>query len=95
MTAFSLAEQDDEALASGDACVKKVPVEHGIMLRRDRNDHDGIFRSLRFMDRGRIGEGDLIQFAESVDVTSRPSKSIADLTCVYVHSPVTNPTSPL
>ena len=36
------------------------------MLRRQRNDDDGILRSLAFVDGGRIREHELVQLVEAV-----------------------------
>jgi hypothetical protein len=68
---FLLPEQDDEPLAAGDTGVKQFALQHHIVRRRDGNDDSGIFRALRFMDRRRVSEDDLVEFAERIG--DRPS----------------------
>src|SRR5580692_1057591 len=68
---FLLPEQDDELLAAGDPGVKQIALQHHIVLRRDGNDDSGKFRALRFMDRRRVSEDDLVEFAEGIG--DRPS----------------------
>jgi hypothetical protein len=41
-----LTHQNDQSFASCDTGVEKVALEHGVMLRRDRNDDDGVFGAL-------------------------------------------------
>src|ERR1700680_63090 len=63
---FLLPEQDDEPLAAGDTGVKQIALQHHIVLCRDRNDDSGKFRALRFMNRRRVSEDDLVEFTERI-----------------------------
>ena len=47
---FLLPDQHDQPLAARDAGVEKVPLQHSVVLRHDRNDYGGIFRALAFMN---------------------------------------------
>ena len=44
----------------------KLRFEQREMLGAERNHHRGIFRSLAFMDRGRVGQRELIEFAKRI-----------------------------
>ena len=50
-----LAHQNDQTLVARDSGVKKVALEHGIVLRQHRDDHGGVFGALALVDRRRIG----------------------------------------
>ena len=63
---LALPHDDDEALAPCDRRVDEISCEHRIVLRRQRDDHGGVFRSLRLVDRRRIGGNERVQFAERV-----------------------------
>jgi hypothetical protein len=45
-----LPDQNNQPLAPCDAGVKKVPLQHGVMLSEHRDDHGGIFRALALVD---------------------------------------------
>jgi hypothetical protein len=45
-----LADQHDEPLASGDAGIEQVPLQHGIVLGHDGNDHRWVFRALALVE---------------------------------------------
>jgi hypothetical protein len=53
---FFLPEKQDKPLSAREAGVEKVALKHGVMLRRDRQDHGRIFGALRLMNGGRVGE---------------------------------------
>ena len=38
-----LSDKNDQPLASGDAGVEKIPLQHGVMLGKHRDYHCGIF----------------------------------------------------
>ena len=38
-----LPDQNDKPIAAGDAGVEKVPLQHGVVLRHDRNHHGCVF----------------------------------------------------
>jgi hypothetical protein len=48
-----LGNEDNEPLAPGHSRVQKVPGQHGVVLRGDRDDYRRIFRALALVDRGR------------------------------------------
>ena len=50
-----LANQNDEVLAPGDTGVEEIPLQHGVVLRHDRDDHGGIFGALALVDGRGIG----------------------------------------
>jgi hypothetical protein len=45
-----LPNQHDQPLAAGDAGAEKVPLQHGVVLRHDRNHHGWVFRALTLVD---------------------------------------------
>ncbi len=45
-----LPNQNDQPLAAGDAGVEKVPLQHCVVLRHDRNHHGWIFRASALVD---------------------------------------------
>ncbi len=59
-----LPHDDDEAFPARDGGIDEVPGEHRVMLGRQRDDDGGIFRALGFVDRGRIGGNERVEFAE-------------------------------
>ena len=59
-------DQNDQPLAACDAGVEKIPLQHDVVLRHDRNDHGGIFRALAFMDGHGIGRHQHIEFAKPI-----------------------------
>ena len=61
-----LADQYNQPLPTCDAGVEKVPLQHGVVLRHDRDDYGGVFRALGFMNRGGIGGHQGIEFAEAI-----------------------------
>src|SRR6267154_542602 len=61
-----LSDQHDQPLPAGDAGVEKVPLQHGVVLRHDRDDYGGVFRALGFMNRGGISGHQGIEFAEAI-----------------------------
>src|SRR5271166_701145 len=63
---FLLADQNDEAFASGDARVEKVALQHRVVLRENRDDHGGIFGPLALADSRGVGRNQNVELAESV-----------------------------
>jgi hypothetical protein len=61
-----LPDQNDQPLAASDAGVEKVPLQHGVMLCEHRDDHDGIFRALAFVDGRGIGRHQHVEFPKSI-----------------------------
>src|SRR5262249_23360854 len=61
-----LSNQADQLLASGNAGVEKVPLQHGVMLSEYWDDHGGIFRPLAFVNGRRVRRHQRIEFTESV-----------------------------
>ena len=61
-----LSDQHDQPLAAGDAGIKQVPLQHGVMLGED-GDHDcRIFGALTLVNGRRIGRHQGIEFAKAV-----------------------------
>src|SRR6267154_3552968 len=63
---LALAHQDDETLAPGYARIDQLSLQHRVMLGRQWDDNGGVFRSLALVDRGRIGQHQLVQFADAI-----------------------------
>src|SRR5271166_4104708 len=73
-----LADQDDEALAAGHTCVEKVALQHGVVLRENRDDHGGIFGPLALVDGRGIGRNQNVELADIADV------AVVDLLVIVV-----------
>src|SRR5271166_6585479 len=50
-----LADENHELLATGNAGVEEIPLQHRVVLGHDRDDHGGILRALALVDGGGIG----------------------------------------
>ncbi len=61
-----LTDQNDQLLAPANAGIEQIPLQHGIMLGRYRDDHSGVFRALTLMDGRGIGRHQRIELAEPV-----------------------------
>src|SRR5712692_3442393 len=61
-----LPDQDDEALAACHPRVDQVPLQHRVVLRRQRNYDGRVFRALALVDGRRVGEHQLVEFAKAV-----------------------------
>src|SRR5271165_4213768 len=61
-----LADENHELLATGDAGIEEIPLQHWVVLRHDRDDHGGILRTLALVDGGGIGGDQRVEFAEAV-----------------------------
>ena len=61
-----LSHDDDEIPSPRYGRVQEVPLQHDVMLRVERNDHAGILAALRFVDRARIGQHQLIHLVNRV-----------------------------
>jgi hypothetical protein len=61
-----LADQHHEFLASGDAGVDQIPLQHGVVLGHDGNEHRCVFRSLALVDGHRVSGNERVEFAEPV-----------------------------
>ena len=64
---FSLPHNDDKTLATGEARIEEIALEHGVMLRYERQHHRRIFGSLRFVDGDGIGKNKIVELAASID----------------------------
>jgi hypothetical protein len=62
-----LADQYHQPLAARDGGVEQVTLQHGVMLRQQRNDHRRIFRALALVDGHGVGRHQGVQLAEGVD----------------------------
>ena len=79
-----LPNQHNQLLASGDAGVEKVSLQHGVMLSEHRNDCCGIFRSLAFVNGRCIGWCQHVEFAKTIGYRSAV-KAYNDLTSVGIN----------
>src|ERR1700680_1254703 len=61
-----LANKHNQLLASGNTGIEQVPLEHGVVLRHDRNDDRGVFRSLALMNGRGIGRPQHGEFTEAI-----------------------------
>jgi hypothetical protein len=59
-----VADENHKPLATRDAGVEEISLQHCILLREDRDDHDGIFRPLALVDGGGIGGNQRVKLAE-------------------------------
>src|SRR5208337_601019 len=59
-------DENHEALAAGDAGVEKVPLQHGVVLGQDWDNHGGILGALAFVDGGGVGRNQRVEFAKPV-----------------------------
>ena len=63
---FWLANDDYKLLPPGNCRVNQVPLQQGIVLHGQWDDHGWILGPLAFVDAGGIGKGYLIQLPELV-----------------------------
>ena len=61
------------ALATGDAGVEEISLQHRVVQGEDRDDHGGIFGALALVDGGGVGWNQRVKFAKAVG-RRRPSK---------------------
>ena len=61
-----LTDQDHEAFAAGDAGVEKIPLQHGVVLGHDRDNHSRVLRALALMDGRGIGRYQGVELAKAV-----------------------------
>src|SRR5208282_5412270 len=61
-----LADENHELLATGNAGVEEIPLQHRVVLGHDRDDHGGILRALALVDGGGVGGDQRVEFAEAV-----------------------------
>src|SRR5204862_7367651 len=70
-------------LAACDAGVEEVPLQHGVVLREDWDDHGSVFRALALVDGRRIGRHQHVKFSKSI--SNGPTiKARNDLTSIGV-----------
>src|SRR5271170_7466354 len=62
----SFVDEHHESLATSDAGVKQISVQHGVMLGQHRNNHRRIFGALAFVDGGGVRGNKGVEFAEPV-----------------------------
>src|SRR5581483_9593663 len=63
---FRLGDHDHEPFAPGHAGIEQVALQQREMLGAERQHYGGILRALTLMDRGRIGECELIEFTTGI-----------------------------
>ena len=67
----ALTDDHHEPPAPGHARVEQIAPEHRVVLRGQRDHHGRVLRALRLVNRGRVGEHQLVELAEAVgDLTS-------------------------
>src|ERR1700730_6685969 len=55
-----------ELLASSDAGIEQISLQHGVVLRHDWDHHGRIFRALAFVDGRGVGRNQRVEFAKPV-----------------------------
>src|ERR1700758_3901145 len=63
---LSLPDEHHEALATRHPRIDQISLQHRVMLRRQRDDHGGVFRALALMNCRRVGEHQLIELAKAI-----------------------------
>src|SRR5262245_33558023 len=61
-----LSNQHYQPLAPSDARIKEVPLQHGVMLRHDRNNHGWILRALTLMNGSSVRGHQHVELAKPV-----------------------------
>src|SRR5439155_13218048 len=61
-----LPDQHDQPLAAGDAGVEKIPLQHSVVLRHDRNHYGWVFRALALVDARGVCRHEHVEFTESI-----------------------------
>ena len=61
-----LTNQNDEAFAAGDTGVEEIPLQHGVVLGHDRDNHGRVLRALALMDGRGIGRYQRVELAKAV-----------------------------
>src|SRR6266567_7396938 len=61
-----LANEHDEAPTACYPSVDQVPLQHRVVLRRQRDDHGRVFRTLALVDRRRVGKYQLVELAKAI-----------------------------
>src|SRR5215472_18660990 len=63
---LALADQNDQSFAAGDTGVEQIALQHGVVLRRDRDHDSRVFRALTLMDRRGVSRHQRVQFAKAI-----------------------------
>ena len=63
---FFLTDQNDQALATRDAGIEQVSLQHLELLSKKRDHNSGIFRALTFMNGRGISGDKSVEFAEII-----------------------------
>src|SRR6266496_1051819 len=63
---FLLANQNDKPLTAGNAGIEQVALQHGVVLRHDRDHNGWIFRALALMDGRGVGRHQGVEFAKAI-----------------------------
>jgi hypothetical protein len=61
-----LAHQNDKPFTASKAGIEQITLQHGVVLRHERNHHRRVFRSLALMDGRRIGRYQGVKVAEPI-----------------------------
>ena len=62
---LTLADQNDQSFAAGDTRVQQIALQHGVVLRHDRDNDGRVFRALALMDRRGVSRHQRVQFAKA------------------------------
>jgi hypothetical protein len=80
---LSLPDEHHQALAARHSRVNQIPLQHRVVLRRQRDDHSRVFRTLTLVDRRCVSKYQLIQLAKAVTDVA-PVEIDAELAFLYV-----------
>src|SRR3984885_1651735 len=61
-----LPNQNHKPLAAGDAGVEQITLQHGIVLRHDRNYHGWVFRALALVDACGVARHHGVELAKAI-----------------------------
>ena len=63
---LALTDQNDQSFAARDTRVEQIALQHGIVLRRDRDHNSRVFRALTLMDRRGVSRHQRVQLAKAI-----------------------------
>jgi hypothetical protein len=92
LVSLLLADQHDQPLSAGDARVKQITLQHGVMLRQQWNDDGGIFRALALVDGYGVSRHQGVELTEAVgDGTAVEAGSKLAIIGVDIHDIAESP----
>jgi len=97
-TAFLLSDHHDQSLAPGDPGVEQITLQHGVVLRHDRNYHSRVFRALALVDGCGVSRQQGVEFAEAISdkplIEGRGKLAVIGLDSLHVADVDTLPSEP-